>query len=183
MKTFPDYKAAYKKVIEENLPESDSNDEYKYNLIYFDNDDIPELVIRKTACMEMMEMYTYNEGNVYLLLDGPHGAMGINGYLYCPKMNSLKYSDADWGGKVIYTAYKEINDKFELETTILITEYMFDDKNNNLMPDDDEDIDEPKYYIDGKETTLEETKAYDIGNYEYISGKMTIDELYAELEN
>lgn len=180
-KTFPDYRAAYKKIIDENLPESDSNYEYEYNLIYFDNDDIPELVIRKTA---WMEMYTYNGGNVYLLLDGPHGAMGINGYLYCPKKNSLKYSDADWAGAVRYTIYAKMNDNFDLEATNEYVAYMFDDKNNNHMPDDDEEFcDEPKLYIDGKEITKEEAKAFDVGEYEYISGDMTIDEIYAELEN
>lgn len=179
--TFPDYQSAYKKIIEENLPESDSNDEYKYNLIYFDNDDIPELVIRKVA---WMEMYTYNSRNVYLLLDGPHGAMGINGYLYCPKMNSLKYNDADLAGAVRYTIYAKMNDNFKLEATNEYVAYMFNDANDNYMRDDDEEFyDEPKLYIDEKEITKEEAKAFDVGEYEYISGDMTIDEIYAELEN
>lgn len=180
-KTFPNYQSAYKQTIEDNLPEADLNCEYKYNLIYFNDDDIPELVIHKIA---RMEMYTYSEGNVYLLLDGPHGGMGINGYLYCPKMNSLKYDDADLAGAVRYTVYAKMNDDFELEATNEYVAYMFNDANDNYMPDDDEEFyDEPKFFIDGEEITEEEIKAFDVGEYEYISGDMTIDEIYAELEN
>lgn len=52
------------------------------------------------------------------------------------------------------------------------------------MPEEDEVIlDEPIFYIDDKEVTEEEAKAFDVGEYEYIYGKMTIDEIYAKLEN
>lgn len=180
MKIFSNYKDAYKNIISENLPEN-SDYEYKYDLIYINSDDIPELVIQKIA---YLSIYTYNDGNMYTLLQGPLGAMGINGYLYCPKMNSLKYSDADMAGAIKYTTYTKINDNFELEATNIYTEYLFNDANGNLMPEEDEVIlDEPIFYIDDKEVTEEEAKAFDVGEYEYIYGKMTIDEIYAKLEN
>ncbi len=173
-----DYKSAYINVIEEN--DFANSEHLTYDLIYFDEDDIPELVVCSPGSVSV---YTYSNGNVYTLMDNwGFGAMGNAGYEYCANMNSMRNSNSDFAGAIRYTTYLSVNESFELETVNQYVTYMFDDKNDNDTPDDDEFIDEPKYFIDDREVTVDETEALNVGEYELIWGEKTLDELYSELQ-
>ena len=77
-----------------------------------------------------------------------------------------------------YTGYMT----FEL----MDTTRQFDDVNGNGMPDEDESESIGNYsksYIDGKEISDEDIESYNVGEYEFISVSMTLDELKSALMN
>lgn len=175
----PAYKAAYKEIIE-----SLSDDEnVGFNLIYFNDDDIPELVAGHDGYYQ--SLYTFSDGNVYTLMDQwAYGAMGNTGYAYVPEANSLKNYNSDYAGLVGYTTYMAMNDAFELEEVVVIETHNYEDLNGNGTPDEDEFDTAGNVsvsYIDGAEVTPEECAAYEAGDYIYISAPMTLDEIMAAL--
>ena len=175
----PDYKTAYKKVIEDNS--FDEDEDNTYNLIYVNNDDIPELSVRVTCGISL---YTYSDGEIYTLMDNwPLGAMGRNGYDYLPECNSVYYEDGDFAGAVRYHTYMSLDENFEFYVTDQYESHLFNDSNGNGVPDSyDEILDTPLYYIDDKEVTEQEIAEKKKGEYKSITGDMSLDELYSMLE-
>ncbi len=158
--------------------------EETYNLIYFDEDEIPELVAGVDGYNT--SLYTYHDGSVSVLMDSwPYGAMGNSGYEYCPKKNSLRNYNTDYAGAILYTTYMEMDSNYTMETVAQITFYNFDDVNQNGMPDENEMETVGKYgmsYIDGKAATDEQCASYEKGAYEYMQGSMSLEELRSELQ-
>lgn len=184
---FSGYQEAYEAVVRlrelENPGPSEYSDGIQYDLIDFDGDDIPELASGNNGYH--MSLYTYSEGSVYALMnDWGYGAMGNAGYEYSPGNNSLRNYNADYAGLINYLTYMTIGPRNSLEQVVQIVIYNFDDANGNGMPDEAEEDSYGNYgvnKIDGREVTDEECDVYDAGNYEYIEGKMSADELLAEL--
>lgn len=173
-----DYKTAY---IE--MAESLDDGECKFNLIYFDDDDIPELVAGSDGYYT--SLYTYSEGKVYPLMEHwSYGAMGNTGYEYVPRKNNLRNRNSDYAGLIVYTTYMEIGKNHTLDTIAEIETFNFDDSNGNGIPDDDETDSAGKYIkicVNGSEISEEDAEKYNIGDYEFIFGSMTLDELKSEL--
>lgn len=157
----------------------------KFNLIYFDNDDIPELVVGADGYY--ISLYTYSNGEIYTLMDHwGYGAMGNSGYEYVPEKNSLRNYNSDYAGAIRYTTYMAISENHSMDTTTQIETFNFDDVNGNGMPDEDESESIGNYsksYIDGKEISDEDIESYNVGEYEFISVSMTLDELKSALMN
>lgn len=176
------YQTAYADIVAE-FERLFPNYDYTYNLIYFDEDDVPELVAAQPC---FINMYTYNSGKIYTIIDDwGFGAMGNPGYEYAPHKNVLRNYDADLAGAIVYETYLKIGNNKELisyyEDTL--TRWLFDDKDDSGYPSDDELVDEPLYYYGDKKITEEEYNSYVIdGEYEYIEGKMSVDEIVAELK-
>lgn len=150
-----------------------------FNLIYFDGDDIPELVAGVDGYF--MSLFTYDAGRVYCLMDDwGYGAMGNAGYEYVPGKNSLRNYNADFAGEIVYTTYMTIGERHSLERVVSIETFNFDDVNGDGYPNDDEwesaDF-QSVNYIDGVEVTDKECASYDAGEYEYIEGGMSLEEL------
>lgn len=185
---FSGYQEAYEAVVRlrelENPGPTDYSKGTQYDLIDFDGDDIPELVAGNNGYH--MSLYTYSDGSVYALMnDWAYGAMGNAGYEYSPGKNSLRNYNADYAGLVNYLTYMTIGQQHSLEQVVQIVIYNFDDVNENGIPDEEEQDSYGNYgtlKIDGKEVTEEECDVYDAGEYEYIEGKMSADELLAELQ-
>lgn len=160
------------------------NSDTEYDLIYFDEDEIPELVAGDSGYFT--SLYTYNDGKLYTLMDSwPYGAMGNLGYEYSPRKNSLRNYNNDYAGAVTYTTYMTVGPQYSMDTVVQIETYNFDDANGNGIPDENEQDSMGVYntsYIEGVEVTTEECNSYDAGNYEYIEGKMDIETLKAMLE-
>lgn len=177
-----DYKTAYLDVINS----AEDSDTLKYGLIYFDEDDIPELVLGNEGYW--VSMYKYANGEIYTLMDHwGYGAMGNSGYAYVPKMNSVRNYNTDYAGLIRYTGYASNTDNSELEFSTIIEAYHFDDKNGNDIPDEDEPYSEGACKIflcavNGHiEITADEAASYDVGEYKYIIPDMTLDEIKAAL--
>ena len=153
-----------------------------YDLIYFDNDDIPELVAGVDSYY--VSLYTYSDGNVNLVMDQwAYGAMGNHGYSYLPRQNVLYNSNADFAGALYYEVYMGMKDHKEMVTHYVVETHFFIDKNNNGYPDDNEYIDDPICYYNGKQITDEERKDIGFaGDYEDIIGRKSADEVINMLQ-
>ena len=179
---FENYQEAYTAVLK--LYELSYTADLTGDLIYINDDDIPELAVGYTGYW--VGMYTYHDGKVYRLMDDwAYGAMGNAGYEYIPKGNRLRNYNNDYAGLILYTTYMTISNQYTLEIVTQIVTYNFDDVNENGMPDEDE-MDSVGYYganyVDGELITYEQCVAYDVGEYERIIGTVSLEELIAGLE-
>lgn len=181
--SFSSYQEAYRAV--SNLCELERPNEIEYNLIYFDGDEIPELVSGVDGYYN--SLYTYHDGTVYTLMDEwPYGAMGNAGYEYVQGKNSLRNYNTDYAGAILYTTYMAMNEQYDMEVVAQITTYNFDDVNENGMPDENEEGSLGYYsksYLNGKEASTEECEAFNQEGYEYIQVNMSVEDLKAALNN
>ena len=177
---FADYREAFLAVVK--LRDMESNGEYKYKLIYFDDDDVPELVVDDPGYH--VSLYTYRDGRIYsIMYEWGYGAMGNAGYEYCPGKCSVRNYNTDYAGLILYTSYWTLGDGYMLDGVVSIETLNFDDANGNGMPDGDEEESYGYYnvsYIDGVEVTAEECESYSMGEYEWLgagSDGMSLEEL------
>lgn len=179
---FSSFQEAYQAV--GKLCQLESGGERTYDLIYFNDDDIPELVVDTAGYF--LSLYTYADGRVYPLIDQwGYGAMGNAGYTYSPRKNSMRNDNADFAGAIVYTTYMTMGKDYTLDEVVQITSYYFDDVNGNGMPDDEEIASVGRYgvhYIRGKEVSEEECAAYDLGGYQFMGGRMPFEELERKLK-
>lgn len=177
--------AAVAEQLEQEFPTQDgSADRILYKLINFDGDATPEL----SACIDgyCVSLYTCREGKTYTLMDRwVYGAMGNMGYEYCPGKNSLRNYNNDYAGLITYTTYMSIGPEMTLEETAQIVTYSFVDANGNGVPDEDEYASAFEHYFcyyNGEEISPEEAAAFDAGEYTFITGVMSYEELLTKLE-
>ena len=181
---FVSYEEAYE--ARSRLSELESNSEYAYDLIYFDEDEIPELVVADNGYF--VSLYTFSDGKLYTLMERwPYGAGGNVGYEYSPGKNSLRNYNQDYAGAVVYTTYMTIGKSHSMDEVVQIKTLHFDDANGNGEPDEGETESAYSYsvsnsYIDGVAATQEECETYDVGGYEYIQGSMDLDTLLRRLK-
>ncbi len=179
-----DYKTAYKDFIKENKLDAIASS--TYDLIYVDEDDIPELVYTEGDTIMNVSLYSFKEGSIHTIHEARNiGFAGNIGYSYCHKKNSICHENYDYSGIIRYFDYMKINDSFELEVTEYYTERLFEDKDNNGFPNKNELdnlLDEPIYFIGNTQVTKEEAESLGKGEYNYIMGNITLDELYDKLQ-
>ena len=146
----------------------------EYNLIYFDEDDTPELVAGVSGYW--MSMFTYDEGQVYCLMnDWGYGAFGNTGYAYVPGKNSLRNYDADMGANNFYTTYMAVSEQHTMELVAAI-------KYENYLEDENEITGEQCIvYVNGVEVPEDEDIDYGVGEYEYIDTILSRQELLEKL--
>ena len=177
------YKAAYLETCK-SLASTDG-DGVKFSLVYIDGDDVPELAAGNDGYW--VSLFTYADGKVYTVMDhAPYGAMGNAGYDYLPGHNCIHNSNADFAGMIRYETYMKINENHELETFRVIQANYFDDKNGNRDVDEDEMdtyTDDGRFFIGDKEITAEEFAEYQKGDYLFINGAKTLDEITAVFES
>lgn len=173
---FTDYKEAYAAKV--RLCAMETTSEMTYDLIYVDEDDVPELAAGVDGYY--VSLYTYKDGSVYTLMDRwAYGAMGNSGYEYSPKNNNLRNYNTDHAGLILYTTYMTISEEQTLDILASIKTFNFDDANQNGYPDEEEMGSVGEYgvsYINGVEATDKECQSYDAGEYEYISGEAGYEE-------
>lgn len=181
---FSGYQEAYRAVARwYELKELGYTMEPKYDLIYIDDNEIPELVAGINGYY--VSLYSYSDGKVYCLMDDwGYGAMGNSGYEYVPKENSLRNYNTDYAGAILYTTYMTVTQGNVIDVSVQIKTYNFDDVNGNGVPDKDEEASLGRYsvsYVNGEEVPEGEPISYDRGEYEYIQGEMSLDELLSKL--
>ncbi len=175
------YKAAYLETCR-SLAETEGKD-MKFELVDIDGDKVPELAAGNEGYW--VSLYTYADGKVFTVMDHcPYGAMGNTGYEFLPGQNCIHNSNADHAGMIRYETYMKINDSHELETVRTIEADYFDDKNGNHEVDEDgADTynEDGHFFIGNEEITAEEFAEYQKGDYKFINGTKTLDEIKAEL--
>lgn len=178
---FTSYQEAYHSI--SRLCELESTGEETYNLIYFDDDNIPELVAGVDGYYA--SLYTYHDGNIYTLMNRwSYGAGGNTGYEYSPRKNSMRNYNSDYAGAILYTTYMSVSEHHTMDTVTKIKTYNFDDVNGNRIPDENEKASIGYYgisYINGVEVTPEEWDAFEVGEYEYIRAAMSLEVLQSKL--
>lgn len=156
-----------------------------YDLIYLDEDEIPELVVGHTGYW--VSVYTYSGGTLYTVMDDwGYGAMGNHGYEYVPKKNVVRNYNGDLAGAIMKEFYGKINENHELESYYEegLSMWMFKDTNHNYQMDEDEWHEGEMYYYYGEdELTEDEYEAFQIsGAYQYLEGTKTVSEMRAQLQ-
>lgn len=183
---FADYREAYQAVVRlQSLESADS--EETYDLIYVDEDDVPELTIGVDSYW--VSLYTYRDGTVYTLMDNwGYGAGGNVGYEYAPRKNNLRNYSNDYAGAISYLTYMTIGEKHTLDTMAEIRTVLFDDVNENGVPDEEEMGSLGNYevsYLNGEEIAAEEWEekcaVYDAGEYVFLEGRLSREEMLGEL--
>lgn len=180
---FASYAEAYEAVLNlsvlEGLSESaaEYGNEFLYDLIYVDEDEVPELVTGMRGYY--VNLYTYQDGTVYMLMNQwGYGAMGNTGYAYAPGKNSLRNYNTDQAGAILHTYYMKINESHEIETPMWIECYNFADTNGNGRLDEGEEEGEGQVFVNGEAASEEEVTAaydaYDMEDYQYIEGRMDV---------
>ncbi len=155
---------------------------YTYDLIYFDDDDIPELAVGLDGYWISMYTYDPKEGDVHTVMDRwGYGAMGNTGYEYLPKKNYLRNYNSDHAGAVMYTYYGKMKN-YEIVCRRELKQMFFVDKNHNQMPDAGEFTDQPSYYCGGKKISEDKYMSYlKKGKFKGIKGKMTYNQIKKKL--
>jgi len=171
---------AYKKVINK-LEKQYAKEDTKltYDLIYFNKDKTPELVVGQTGYW--VSMYTFEKGKTYKVIDQwGYGAMGNAGYFYIPKKNVLVNWNTDFAGARCYTYYGKMkNHKIVSYYAKELRQDFFSDKNKNGMPDDGEYVEKGICYYGDKKISQKKFNSYLIeGDIEDIVGSMTKKEIF-----
>ena len=169
---FSSYQEAYEAV---SRVYSLASENMGYDLIYFDEDDIPELVVGVNGYW--MSLFTYDAGKVYCLTNRwSYGAFGIPGYEYVPGKNSLRCYDADMGINVFHENYWTASKQHTMEEVVWI---MFE----NYLDDVNEITGEHCIvYVNGVEIPEDEEINYGVGEYEWIGTELSREELLKMLE-
>ena len=109
-----DYAKEYIKIIEKietDYPESNITGDF----IYFNNDDIPDLVIGVSGYW--VSLYIYENGTVYNPVDEwGYGAMGNPGYDYQEKKGVIFNFNTDFAGEIFTSSISVLNSKYEFDT-------------------------------------------------------------------
>ncbi len=181
--TFSSWQEAYRFIAR---LESIQQSRYQYNLIYFDEDEVPELVVDLPG---RVSLYTYADGQLYRLMDRwGYGMLGNNGYQYLPRGNRMFNRDSDYAGAIYSDTIIRMNSDHRLEEVVEIFTVNFDDKNGDGYPEEDEIQTLGKVstsYIGDRVISEEEYASYfaEAEKAEWISGKYGYEELLEKLEN
>lgn len=177
------WKQAYLKTINKLNKESGASS-YKYDLIYFNKDIIPELVVGESGCCVSMYTYSPAKKKVYTLMDRKiYGAGGNLGYSYLPKKNILYNLCNSSAGAVQYLTYMTMkNNKLVSKYAKELCVKRFVDKNKNGYPDPGEMTDKPIYYYGNKKISKSKFESMEVkGNYQMIQGSVSYKEMKARL--
>ena len=161
-----------------------SNDAYTYDLIYFNNDNIPELVVDLQGYWVSMYTYDKSKNKVYTVMDQwGYGAFGNTGYEYLPKKNVLSNMDSDYAGAIRYIYYGKMkNHKIVSRYSKTLKVQYFKDKNKNGFPDDGEYTEKPYYFYGDKQVSKKKFASYGIsGNYKGINGSISYKKMKKKL--
>lgn len=150
----------------------------QFDLIYLNEDEIPELVVGVKGYYVLV--YSYEPGaqtegwnDVACLMEKwSYGAGGNSGYEYISKGNVIRNYNSDYGGLLMYTSYWGVNENAELELIYNI-HYAYEDAEGNILltEDDENELNKEniRYYYMEEPVTEAEFETYKIdGDFKMI---------------
>ena len=138
--------------------------QYYFNLIYLNEDDIPELV---AGPLGQVSIYTYeageagtsNSGTLHTVMDQwGYGGSGNYGYDYLPGKNVIYNLNVDHAGAIRYLSYLSMNEEYELDGFVLRYDYVDEDGNAFWGQNDEESEPLINYYYICDDTERELSK-------------------------
>lgn len=158
---------------------------YSYNLIYFNNDNIPELVVGRNGYWVSMYTYDKKDNKVHTVIDQwAYGAMGNAGYAYIAKKNFLYNRNSDYAGAIVYiSCMKMKNNKMVSYYPKQLKYLAFKDKNKNGVPDNGESYTSSyTYYYGNKKISKKKFNSYiKSGKSKMIKGNMSYKTINSRL--
>lgn len=132
-----------------NMMQSDYDGfwERSFDLIYLDEDDIPELVVGQEGYW--VSVYTWHNGIETVMDPWGYNAGGNFGYEYLPRTGIVYNAGSGYAGAIRYEYYRKLSED-GLEPLLEIRRDCFVDKNGNGEPDQEDDYDStgPIYVYD-----------------------------------
>lgn len=182
---------AYKEHCEE-IDVAFEYESYYFNLIYLNEDDIPELVAGPHG---LVSIYSYEAGEEEHSISGTlhtvmdqwgYGGGGNYGYDYLPGENVIYNMNSDSAGAIQYLSYLSMNEEYELGGFVLRRDYVDEDGNTFWSQDNEESEPITKYYYicddTERELSEEEFCSYQIqGDYEFVVETKSSLEIMEEL--
>lgn len=181
------YKKEYIKIIEKVQSEYPNTD-IQCDLIYFNNDDIPDLVIGIQGYW--VSLYIYENGTVYNpIKEWSYGMMGNTGYMYLEKKGIVSNHNSDFAGAISTDSILILNSKKEFDTLLSRGE-------GATMPEDfpdneavKKDLEETSgYYYNGDKLTEEQYNnklnelSIDKANFKQLDGSKNIEDVKKQLQ-
>ncbi len=154
------YADEYVKIIDQVISENENVNRIKCDLIYFNEDDIPDLVIDHDS---FVKVYMYENGTVYNPINESYGTGGCKGYDYYEKRGVISSFGTSLAGATCGESFYILNSKKEMEYTFSYTV-------KGAEPEDEET----------KKQMEEELNKY--GGYYYKSQKITEEEFKSKLK-
>ncbi len=185
----------YKEKVED-INVADEDKRLRYDLVFFDDNNTPELVVSDPGYR--MILYTYDAGKVIYTqeeyedeMGWPLGAGGNAGYDYAPRANTIRNYDSDHAGLVRYITYYVLNENSHQLVSLYdepLYEMFYEDKNNNLDVDEDEFdtySEEATGYVFGETKISQEDFEAKLvsGDFVELVGTKTFDEMIKALDS
>ena len=164
-----EYLSAYSELIDQL--EKEYEWKLAYDLIYLDEDGIPELIVDDLGFW--LSIYTYADGEIYTPMDQwSYGFLGILGYEYLPRQNVIREYDQDQAGAILNVYFARLNEAYELELIRYLLEGMMDEDGNYVYGDDPLDWDEWRYFYEDKNISEEAYRRLEMqGPFEDMMGR------------
>ena len=182
------YAEEYIKIIDEVAAEyPDSN--LTCDLIYFNNDDIPDLVIGVSGYW--VSLYVYENGTVYNPIDNwAYGAMGNTGYDYLEKKGAIFNYNSDYAGGIVTTSIAKYNSKHDFDYLAHRDKGADIDSTDSMYEEIQKDLKETAgYYYNDKKISEQEfnnkvkelSVSTDVRDYKTLDGSKTTEEVKNQL--
>ena len=182
------YAEEYIKIIDEVAAEyPDSN--LTCDLIYFNNDDIPDLVIGVSGYW--VSLYVYENGTVYNPIDNwAYGAMGNTGYDYLEKKGAIFNYNSDYAGGIGTTSIALYNSKHDFDYLAHRDKGADIDSTDSMYEEIQKDLKETAgYYYNDKKISEQEfnnkvkelSVSTDVRDYKTLDGSKTTEEVKNQL--
>lgn len=180
------YTEEYKKIIDKNESEYPGS---KYSLIYFNGDNIPDLVVNNGG----VNLYMYENDKVYNLLeDAPIGVGGSKYFSYLERKGALYNYGNGYAGAISYITIKVLNSKREFDEFSIIEKGAdLEDTTDSMYEQIQEELSKTAgYYYNGKKISEGEfndklnkaSVSSDEREYENLGGDKTIEEIKKQLQ-
>lgn len=158
---------------------------WKYDFIYLDDDNIPELVVSESR--NWISVYSYKDGEVHTILDCGLASLANECYEYYPRTGIVYFTGYTDAMATFWEKYYRLNEKYMLENEYYVTFCSYNDLNGNGQRDMNEPMIEnniEEIWYEGRQISQGEYEALPYSKYSFedLSGKKTTQEAIEALQ-